>query len=390
MYEEPTDVASSPTFSTALCTPAREAALGLAVRRHARDYSRASDRRAGSGPAARRARVVSSAAPSIPSLTSSRCRRMLPSDDCRFPSPRREPMTPTSRRTNDQAGVSPARGGAARSGRDTPPRRRRKPAETHAENPQHTALSSVASPAAAGDPLVHARRPGAAQRRASRHPLRLAAGDGRQHRHRSGQDRQRRRLSRGARATARTVSLTLVGQTTDYILPPHNWTPSYSPTLTASNRVYFAGAGGTRLLPRRRRRRRTGGDRPTGLLRPGELHGRAEHASTRRSSSTRRSPPTAPARSTSGFAPAAARRSGCRAASRASMRTATAVGSRRRPHPGGDASITRVPHQVRTGAAATTGTPSTWSWRAPAPPRIRYLVGLDSVDAGARRSRRPG
>ena len=32
---------------------------------------------------------------------------------------------------------------------------------------------------------------------------------------------------------------------TDYILPPHNWMPSYSPTLTASNRLYFAGAGGT-------------------------------------------------------------------------------------------------------------------------------------------------
>lgn len=33
--------------------------------------------------------------------------------------------------------------------------------------------------------------------------------------------------------------------TTDYILPPHDWTPSYSPTLTPSNRLYFAGAGGT-------------------------------------------------------------------------------------------------------------------------------------------------
>ncbi|HVM96476.1 MAG TPA: carboxypeptidase-like regulatory domain-containing protein, partial [Candidatus Acidoferrales bacterium] len=32
---------------------------------------------------------------------------------------------------------------------------------------------------------------------------------------------------------------------TDYILPPHHWTPSYSPTLTSSNRLYFAGAGGT-------------------------------------------------------------------------------------------------------------------------------------------------
>src|SRR5262249_33100585 len=34
-------------------------------------------------------------------------------------------------------------------------------------------------------------------------------------------------------------------QTTDYILPPHNWTPSYSPVLTAQNRLYFAAAGGT-------------------------------------------------------------------------------------------------------------------------------------------------
>jgi Calx-beta domain len=34
-------------------------------------------------------------------------------------------------------------------------------------------------------------------------------------------------------------------QTTDYILPLHNWTPSYSPALTPGNRVYFAGAGGT-------------------------------------------------------------------------------------------------------------------------------------------------
>jgi hypothetical protein len=32
--------------------------------------------------------------------------------------------------------------------------------------------------------------------------------------------------------------------TTDYILPAHNWTPSFSPTLTARNRLYFAGAGG--------------------------------------------------------------------------------------------------------------------------------------------------
>ena len=34
-------------------------------------------------------------------------------------------------------------------------------------------------------------------------------------------------------------------QPTDYILPPANWTPSYGPTLTAANWLYFPGAGGT-------------------------------------------------------------------------------------------------------------------------------------------------
>ncbi|HXJ81538.1 MAG TPA: hypothetical protein VMS64_23010 [Candidatus Methylomirabilis sp.] len=33
--------------------------------------------------------------------------------------------------------------------------------------------------------------------------------------------------------------------TTDYVIPPHGWTPSYSPALAPNNRVYFAGAGGT-------------------------------------------------------------------------------------------------------------------------------------------------
>jgi hypothetical protein len=34
-------------------------------------------------------------------------------------------------------------------------------------------------------------------------------------------------------------------QTTDYILPPHNWTPSFSAVLTPKNRIYFPGGGGT-------------------------------------------------------------------------------------------------------------------------------------------------
>lgn len=33
----------------------------------------------------------------------------------------------------------------------------------------------------------------------------------------------------------------------NYSLPSHNWTPSFSPTLTASGRLYMAGAGGTVL-----------------------------------------------------------------------------------------------------------------------------------------------
>ncbi|MGD0085572.1 MAG: hypothetical protein ABSC24_00425 [Verrucomicrobiota bacterium] len=34
-------------------------------------------------------------------------------------------------------------------------------------------------------------------------------------------------------------------QSTDYILPTHYWTPSFSPVLTPKNRLYFAGGGGT-------------------------------------------------------------------------------------------------------------------------------------------------
>ncbi len=37
----------------------------------------------------------------------------------------------------------------------------------------------------------------------------------------------------------------LWSQSTDYQLPPHDWTPSYSPTLTPNNRLVFSGAGGT-------------------------------------------------------------------------------------------------------------------------------------------------
>ncbi len=34
-------------------------------------------------------------------------------------------------------------------------------------------------------------------------------------------------------------------QSTDYVLPPHDWTPVYSPALSPTNTLYYAGAGGT-------------------------------------------------------------------------------------------------------------------------------------------------
>ena len=34
-------------------------------------------------------------------------------------------------------------------------------------------------------------------------------------------------------------------QTSDYVLPSHDWVPSFSPVLTPKNRVYFPGSGGT-------------------------------------------------------------------------------------------------------------------------------------------------
>jgi hypothetical protein len=34
-------------------------------------------------------------------------------------------------------------------------------------------------------------------------------------------------------------------ETTDYVLPPHNWVPSYSPAMTPAGTLYYPGAGGT-------------------------------------------------------------------------------------------------------------------------------------------------
>ena len=46
-------------------------------------------------------------------------------------------------------------------------------------------------------------------------------------------------------ALAGATGATNWARATDYLLPSHDWTPSYSPTLTPKNRLYFAGGGGT-------------------------------------------------------------------------------------------------------------------------------------------------
>ena len=109
-------------------------------------------------------------------------------------------------------------------------------------NPQHTGVSAVASQPLeaihwstpvdlappAGNILIHYGSPLVTPANTVVVPIKTGSTDGYRVDARNGQD-----------------GSLIWSQTTDYILPPHNWTPSYAPALTASNRVYFAGAGGT-------------------------------------------------------------------------------------------------------------------------------------------------
>ena len=47
------------------------------------------------------------------------------------------------------------------------------------------------------------------------------------------------------KALVATTGMTNWTLPTDYILPPHDWIPGFSPALTPKNRLYFAGGGGT-------------------------------------------------------------------------------------------------------------------------------------------------
>jgi autotransporter-associated beta strand protein len=114
----------------------------------------------------------------------------------------------------------------------------------YAGNPQHTAVSSVASQAlqtihwetpvdlnpqySGNDLFIHYGSPLVTNANTVIVPVKTGATNG----------FQVEAINGGTGAVKWT-------QTTDYLLPPHDWTPSYGPTLTSSGRLYFAGAGGT-------------------------------------------------------------------------------------------------------------------------------------------------
>lgn len=111
-------------------------------------------------------------------------------------------------------------------------------------NPQHTAISSVASqplqsivwqtpvdlnPQYSGDDLlIHYGSPIVTQANTVLVPVKTGAGGG-----------FRIEAHNGA------TGALLWSTDSDYILPGHRWVPSYAPTLTPSGRLYFAGTGGT-------------------------------------------------------------------------------------------------------------------------------------------------
>ncbi len=115
---------------------------------------------------------------------------------------------------------------------------------SYAGNPQHTALSTVASQSldtirwqtpvdlnpqySGNDLLIHYGSPIVTAANTVIVPVKTGASGGFQIVGRRGSD-----------------GSVLWAQTSDYVLPPHNWVPSYSPALTPNNRVYFPGIGGS-------------------------------------------------------------------------------------------------------------------------------------------------
>ena len=240
--------------------------------------------------------------------------------------------------------------------------------ETHAENPQHTALSTVASqplqvirwsmPVDLAPPggfiFIHYGSPLVTPGNTVIVPVKTGSAG-------------------GYRVEARKAvdGAVLWTANTDYILPSHNWIPSYAPTLTASNRLYFAGAGGTLCTATPS----TAVDRNRSAVGPStawQLHRRAEHlrhdglrqhtAHRRR----RRYDLLRISHQRQRTARAAERHRAHRCERQRSWVSATAAS-------GGDANVTRVPHQAAP-ALSNDGHTSTSSWRAPHR-HESYLVG---------------
>jgi len=114
----------------------------------------------------------------------------------------------------------------------------------YAGNAQHTALSTVASQSlgqiiwqtsvdlnpqySGNDLLIHYGSPLVSANNTVIVPVKTGATDGFE-----------------VEALNGTTGALLWQQSTDYTLPPHKWTPSFSPTLTSTGRIYMAGPGGT-------------------------------------------------------------------------------------------------------------------------------------------------
>ena len=170
---------------------------------------------------------------------------------------------------------------------------------------------------------------------------------------------------------------------TDYILPPHNWTPSYSPTLAPNDRLYFAGAGGTVYF-----RDNLDGAQPaaTGQLAFFGLSSYEANPASFDSTVFINTPLTADTAGniyfgfrTNGTAPLGLRSGIARIDANGNGSWVSAMAAS-----GGDTNITRVPHQAAPALSHDEDT--VYVVVAGAGTTSQYLVGLDPTTLGLKES----
>jgi len=250
---------------------------------------------------------------------------------------------------------------------------------TFAGNPQHTAVSAVASqPLEAihwstpvdlappsGEILIHYGSPLVTPANTVILPVKTGSSD-------------------GYKVEARNaVDGSLIwSQNTDYILPPHNWTPSYSPTLTPSNRLYFPGAGGTVYF---RDNVDSSGPATTGQLAFFGLSNYLADPAGFNSTVFINTPITSDSAGniyfgfrTNGSAPLGLQSGVARIDASGNGTWISATGAS-----GGDATITHVPHQA---APALSNDGQTLYVVVANPSTTSYLVGLDSTTLALKES----